>query len=84
MTMSEAVVVALITGAVTLTGVIINSRVQHHKVMAELDKHQAVTDTKIEELTREVRSHNEFAQRVPILEEKAKAADRRLTDLEHR
>ena len=82
--MGEAVIVALITGALTLTGVIINSRTQHHKIMAELDKHQAVTDTKIEELTREVRAHNEFAQRVPILEEKAKATDRRLTDLEHR
>lgn len=82
--MGEAVIVALITGVLTLTGVIINSRTQHHKIMAELDKHQAVTDTKIEELTREVRAHNEFAQRVPILEEKAKATDRRLTDLEHR
>ena len=82
--MIESIAVALITGVLTLTGVIINSRMQHHKVMAELDKHMAVTDTKIEELTREVRSHNEFAQRVPILEEKAKAADRRLTDLEHR
>lgn len=82
--MSEVIIASIITGVLTLTGVIINSRMQHHKVMAQLDKHMAVTDTKIEELTREVRSHNEFAQRVPILEEKAKAADRRLTDLEHR
>ena len=82
--MIESIAVALITGVLTLTGVIINSRMQHHKVMAELDKHMARPDTKNEELTREVRSHNEFAQRVPILEEKAKAADRRLTDLEHR
>ncbi|MBQ6375122.1 MAG: hypothetical protein IJJ45_11645 [Clostridia bacterium] len=81
--MSDAIVTALITAGVTLIGVILNTRTQYQKVMAEMDKHQAVTDTKLEELTREVRSHNEFAQRVPILEEKAKAADRRLTDLEH-
>ena len=37
---------------------------------AKLEKHQAVTDTKIEELTREVREHNNFARRVPVLEEK--------------
>ena len=43
---------------------------------------QAVTDTKLEELTREVRAHNNFAQRVPVLEEKLKAADRRLSALE--
>lgn len=82
--MSEAVITALITAAVTLLGVILNTRAQYQKVMAEMDKHQAVTDTKLEDLTREVRAHNEFAQRVPILEEKAKATDRRLTDLEHR
>ena len=81
--MSDAIVTALITAGVTLIGVILNTRTQYQKVMAEMDKHQAVTDTKLEELTREVRAHNEFAQRVPILEEKAKAADRRLTDLEH-
>ena len=81
--MSDAIVTALITAGVTLIGVILNTRTQYQKVMAEMDKHQAVTDTKLEELTREVRSHDEFAQRVPILEEKAKAADRRLTDLEH-
>ena len=49
----------------------------------ELEKAQAVTDTKIEELTREVREHNNFAKRVPVLEEKAKVADHRISDLEH-
>lgn len=82
--MSDAIVTALITAGVTLIGVILNTRTQYAKVMAEMDKHQAVTDTKLEELTREVRAHNEFAQRIPILEEKAKSADRRLTELEHR
>ena len=68
----ETVLAALITGAVTLIGVLIaNSR------------SQAVTDTKLEELTREVREHNNFARRVPILEEQMKVANHRIADLEH-
>ena len=67
----ETVLAALITGAVTLIGVLIaNSR------------SQAVTDTKLEELTREVREHNNFAKRVPILEEQMKVANHRIADLE--
>ena len=67
----ESVIAALITGAITLIGVMIaNSR------------SQAVTDTKLEELTREVREHNNFARRVPILEEQMKVANHRITDLE--
>ena len=62
---------AVIAGAVTLIGVLIaNSR------------SQAVTDTKLEELTREVREHNNFARRVPILEEQMKVANHRIADLE--
>ena len=56
--MTEGIIVALITGGVTLAGVLISN-----------SKAQAVTDTKLEELTREVREHNNFARRVPILEE---------------
>ena len=67
----ETVLAAFITGAVTLIGVLIaNSR------------SQAVTDTKLEELTREVREHNNFARRVPILEEQMKVANHRIADLE--
>ena len=67
----ETILAALITGAVTLIGVLIaNSR------------SQAVPDTKLEELTREVREHNNFAQRVPVLEEQMKVANHRITDLE--
>ena len=67
----ETILAALITGAVTLIGVLIaNSR------------SQAVTDTKLEELTREVRAHNNFAQRVPVLEEQMKVANHRIADLE--
>ena len=67
----ETVLAALITGAVTLIGVLIaNSR------------SQAVTDTKLAELTREVRAHNNFAQRVAVLEEQMKVANHRIADLE--
>ncbi len=68
----ESILSALIAGAVTLIGVLIaNSR------------SQAVTDTKFEELTREVREHNNFARRVPILEEQMKVANHRIADLEN-
>ena len=62
---------ALITGGVTLVGVLISNQ-----------KSQAVTDTKLEELTREVREHNNFARRVPVLEEQMKVANHRIDDLE--
>ena len=67
----ESIISALIAGTVTLLGVLIsNSRAQ------------AVTDVKISELTREVREHNNFARRVPVLEEQIKVANHRIDDLE--
>lgn len=67
----ESIITALIGGGVTLLGVLIAN-----------SKSQAVTDTKIEELTREVREHNNFARRVPVLEEQMKVANHRIADLE--
>ena len=65
------IIVALITGGVTLAGVLLsNQRVQ------------AVTETKLEELTREVREHNNFARRVPVVEEQIKVINHRISDLE--
>lgn len=66
--MSETIIVALITGGLSLVGVIISNVSSNRKVQAQLEKHQAVTDTKIEELTREVREHNNFAKRMPVVE----------------
>ena len=67
----ESILSAIIAGAVTLVGVLIaNSR------------SQAVTDTKLEELTREVREHNNFARRVPVFEEQIKVVNHFLADLE--
>ena len=72
--MTEAIVVALITGAVTALCTWMTVRSGNEKLLmemkAEIQTQQAVQDTKIEELTREVRKHNEFAVRVPVLEEK--------------
>lgn len=65
------IIVALITGGVTLVGVLISNQ-----------KAQAVTETKLEELTREVREHNNFARRVPVLEEQIKVINHRIDDLE--
>lgn len=68
----ETIIAALITGLVTLAGVLIAN-----------SKSQAVTDVKIEELTREVRKHNSFAEKIPVMEEQIKVANHRIDDLEH-
>ena len=78
----ESIIVALITGSLSLIGVIITSRSSGKKLQQQLEIAQAVTDTKIVELTREVRDHNNFAKRVPVLEEKMKVANHRIDDLE--
>ena len=68
----EAILTALIGGSVTLAGVLIaNSRTQ------------AVTETKLDELTREVREHNNFARRMPVVEEQIKVINHRIADLEN-
>ena len=69
--MTEAVLVAMITGGLTLLGVIIAN-----------GKTQAVTEAKVEELTREVREHNNFARRMPVVEEQIKVLNHRVQDLE--
>lgn len=76
--MSEAVIVALITGGLSLLGVIISNFIANNKVQQSIEKNQAVFNVQIEELTREVRLHNNFAQRVPILEEKISTLEKQL------
>lgn len=80
--MSEAIIVAIITGGLSLIATIVSNNRTAQSMDTKLDKHQAVTDTKLEELTREVRAHNNFAQRVPVLEEQIKVANHRIEDLE--
>ena len=70
--MWESVLAALVTGVLTLVGVLVsNSRAQ------------AVTETRLEELTREVREHNGFARRMPVVEEQIRVINHRISDLEH-
>ena len=63
-------------------GVIFSNNRTAQSMDAKLDKQQAVTETKLEELTREVRAHNNFAQRIPVLEEQIKVANHRIAGLE--
>lgn len=80
--MSESIIVAIITGGLSLIGAIVSNNRTAQSMDAKLDKQQAVTETKLEELTREVRAHNNFAQRVPVLEEQIKVTNHRIEDLE--
>ncbi len=80
--MSEAILVALITGGLSLAGVVITCLATAKKSEKATAVAQAVTDTKIEELTREVRAHNNFAQRMPVVEEQIKVINHRIGDLE--
>ena len=82
--MSEAVIVALITGVLSLAGVYFSNRRSAGELDAKLERQQAVMEERISALTREVREHNEFARRVPVLEEKISVANHRIEDLERR
>ena len=70
--MTDAVIVAVITGGLSVLGVIISNIGSNRKIEDALSTSQAVTDCKIEELTREVREHNNFARRMPVVEEQIK------------
>ncbi len=80
--MSEAIITAIITGGVSLIGVVITCLMTARKTENSIRISQAVTETKITELTREVREHNNFARRMPVVEEQIKVINHRLTDLE--
>ena len=80
--MTEAIIVALIAGGFSLLGTVISNSAAARKTDAKIETSQAVTETKLEELTREVRLHNNFAQRMPVVEEQIKVINHRLGDLE--
>ena len=77
------IIVAIIVGGLSLVGVILTNASSNKKVESKIETAQAVTDTKIEELTREVREHNNFARRVPVVEAQIVGINRRLDGLEH-
>lgn len=76
------IIVAIVTGVATVMAVIFTNSRSSRDMDAKLDKAQAITETKIDELTREVRIHNGFAQRIPVLEEKMSEANNRIKNLE--
>ena len=80
--MSEAIVVALITGGLSLIGVVATCLATAKKTEKAQEIAQAIMKTEIAELTREVRAHNNFAQRMPVVEEQIKVINRRIGDLE--
>ena len=93
--MSEAIAVALITAVAAVISQLLISRSTTRELVARIDQQsreadarlqtaQAVTDTKLDELPREVREHNNFATRMPVVEEQIKVANHRIADLERR
>ena len=83
--MMEALIAAgaaVVVGVFSLIGVMITNSHSNEKMQHEVQTAQAVTEERIEELTREVRMHNDFARRVPVIEEQIKVTNHRLSDLE--
>lgn len=80
----ESIIVAIITGGLTLLGTIISNISSNKKIETNLKIQQAVTNTKIEALTSEVREHNNFAKRMPVVEEQIKVINHRINDLERK
>lgn len=80
--MGEAILVAVITGGLSLIGVVITSMATTRKQEQAQAVAQAITETKIDNLTNEVRQHNGFAQKIPLLEANYKSLEKRVNDLE--
>ena len=80
--MSVEIIIAIIAAVGSVLGVVLTNNANARQMDAQLEKSQAVTDTKLEALTEEVRRHNEFARRLPVLEERVKVINHRLDDLE--
>lgn len=83
--MTEALIsagAAIIVGVLSLVGVMISNNRSNNKMQNEMKTGQAVTDERISELTREVRMHNDFARRIPVIEEQVKVINHRVKDLE--
>ena len=77
------ILVALITGGLSIIGVVISNNRSNAKIQNEIKTNQAVTECKMDELTREVREHNNFARRMPVVEEQIKVINHRIKDIEH-
>lgn len=82
--MGEGVAVAIISGVLTLAGTVLTVWAGNRKTNENLRINQAVTDTKLDNLTREVQKHNNFGERIPVIEEQIKVINHRIDDLEHK
>ena len=82
--MSNEIIVAIITGVFTFAGVVVTNIVSNKKVQYQLHEQQKITDVKLEQLTEEVKKHNNFATRVPVIEEQIKVINHRIDDLERK
>ena len=82
--MSNEIIVAIVTGLFTFAGVVVTNIVSNRKVQYQLHEQQKITDVKLEELTRELRKHNNFAERIPVIEEQIKVINHRIDDLERK
>ena len=80
----DTIIASVITGVLTLVGVVFTVSQGNRSIEKKLEIQQAVTDCKIDELTRETRMHNNYVTRVPVLEEQMKVANHRIEDLEKR
>ena len=78
----ESIIVSIVTGIFSIVGVILASAASSSKMQKQMEISQAVMNTKLESLTNEVRAHNEFARRMPVVEEQIKVANHRIDDLE--
>ena len=76
------IIIALVTGGFSVVAVLLSNRAANNKMVNSMKTSQAVTDEKLEELTREVREHNNFAKRVPVLEEKMYYMEKQILDLQ--
>ena len=81
--MDSSIIVSIISAAVTIVTVIINTKASNKEIQHKLETQQAVFETKLDSLTSEVREHNNFAKRMPVVEEQIKVINHRLEDLEH-
>lgn len=79
----ETIITAIITGGLSLVGVILSNKSTENKIQRQLEVKQAITDTKIEELTREVREHNNFAKRMPVVENEIHHIEDDIKTLKH-
>ena len=78
----EAIITAIITGGLALIGVIVTNVMSNRRVESQLQTSQAVTDTKLDALTEEVKKHNNFASRIPVIENNIENLDKRIQKLE--